>query len=70
MKRLALLVGLLLGGWHSIAQSFELAETAETYQVSPNQMLRIPIRLKNISEKTQFYVIRVVKSDWGNTQKG
>ncbi len=70
MKRLALLMGLLVGGWQSIAQSFELAETAETYQVSPNQMVRIPIRLKNTSEKTQFYVIRVIKSDWGDTQKG
>ncbi|MFM8911347.1 MAG: T9SS type A sorting domain-containing protein [Flammeovirgaceae bacterium] len=70
MKQLALLLGLLVGGWQSIAQSFEVAETAETYQVSPNQMLRIPIRLKNTSEKTHFYVVRVIKSDWGDTQKG
>lgn len=70
MKRLALFLGLLMGGWQSIAQSFELAETAEAYQVSPNQMVRIPVRIKNTSEKTQFYVIRVVKSDWGDTQRG
>lgn len=70
MKRLAFLIGLLVSGSHSIAQSFELAETAELYQLSPNQTVRIPIRVKNISDKPHTYVIRVVKSEWGDTQRG
>ncbi|MFM7851437.1 MAG: hypothetical protein ACKO96_05825, partial [Flammeovirgaceae bacterium] len=70
MKRLALILGLLMVGWHAIGQSFELAAMAESYQMSLNQMLRIPIRIKNTADKPQLYVIRVVKPDWGDTQKG
>src|SRR6478735_5830382 len=52
------------------AQSFDLIDRQETYQTGLSENLRIPLRIKNNSDKPQFYVIRKVSSDLGATQKG
>jgi hypothetical protein len=52
------------------AQHFEVLEGPETYQASFNQLLRIPIKIKNNTDKTQFYIIKKVKGELGDTQKG
>jgi hypothetical protein len=70
MKRLTFFGFFLVWGCQAFSQSFELSETAEHYQISPNQILRIPLRLKNTSDKAQIYTVRVTKNDLGDTQKG
>lgn len=70
MKRLTIFAIFALCGWQSWAQHFEVVEASDNYQLSLNQILRIPIRIKNNSDKAQFYVIRKVKGELGDTQKG
>lgn len=69
MKRfIVLLLALCSSG--AFAQSFELIDRQENYQTGLSENLRIPLRIKNNSDKTQFYIIRKVSSDLGGTQKG
>jgi hypothetical protein len=70
LKQLVLLSVLFLFSWESYAQQFEILEIQEAYQATFNQQLRIPIRIKNNGEKAQFFVIRKVKGELGDTQKG
>jgi hypothetical protein len=70
MKQLVILCFSLIAFWQATAQQFEVLETPDTYQVSFNQQLRIPIRIKNQTDKPQFYIIRKVKGELGDTQKG
>jgi hypothetical protein len=64
---LLMLVGCSIG---ALAQSFELIDRQENYQTGLSENLRIPLRIKNTSDKSQFYVIRKAGSDLGGTQKG
>ncbi len=52
------------------AQSFDFPDQRETYFASIGQTIRIPIQVKNTSEKAQIFVIRKHSSDLGSTQKG
>jgi len=52
------------------AQNFDLIDRQENYQTGLSENLRIPLRIKNNSDKAQFYIIRKVSSDLGGTQKG
>jgi hypothetical protein len=70
LKQLVLLSFLSLFCWSGLAQQFEILEIQEAYQTTFNQQLRIPIRIKNNGEKAQFFVIRKVKGELGDTQKG
>lgn len=70
MKRLVLLMTLLLCEYPIYSQSLEVSETPDHYQISPNQILRIPLRIKNSSDKAHVYIIRVIKGDMGDSQKG
>lgn len=52
------------------AQNFQLVDRQENYQTMLNETLRIPIKIKNNTDKAQFYVIRKVgTSDLGGSQK-
>lgn len=70
MKRWFIIVGLFLAGAAVRAQSFELLDRQDNYQTSVSETLRIPIHIRNTTEKAQFYIVRKVQSDLGLTQKG
>jgi hypothetical protein len=71
MKLRLLLVGfVLLASLASVAQSFELLDRTEEYTTGISQTLRIPIKIKNTSEKAQFYIVRLGVNELSGTQKG
>jgi Secretion system C-terminal sorting domain len=70
MKLIVFICIILLAGWPAGAQHFEVLDGPDNYQTSFNQLVRIPIRIKNNTDKSQFYVIRKAKGDLGDTQKG
>jgi hypothetical protein len=60
-----------IAGWHSSsAQSLELVDRQETYLAAVSETLSIPLRIKNTTDKPQYYIIRKVYSDMGSSQKG
>jgi hypothetical protein len=70
MKQFVIICFFLFTGRQAWAQHFEVLEGPDSYQTSFNQLLRIPIRIKNNTDRAQFYIIKKVKSELGNTQKG
>ncbi|HEY5690510.1 MAG TPA: T9SS type A sorting domain-containing protein [Cyclobacteriaceae bacterium] len=65
------IVLLILCGINVFAQIPELVNKQETsYQVHLSEVLKIPLRIKNTTDKPQFYIIRKVGGDLGGTQKG
>ena len=68
MKSL-IVIGLLVMGWASvIAQSFEILDKQDSYQSGVSQTLRIPLRIRNTTDKAQFYVFKKVQDDLNTTQ--
>jgi hypothetical protein len=70
MKLVAFICFFSLVSWQAGAQHFEVLDAPETYQTSFNQLLRIPIKIKNITDKAQFYIIKKLKGELSDTQKG
>jgi hypothetical protein len=70
MKQLVIICFFLLAVCKAGAQHFEVLEGPDSYQTSFNQLLRIPIRIKNNTDKAQFYVVRKAKGELSDTQKG
>lgn len=69
--RLCRLIFLALIGWSSgFAQSLEFIDRQDTYQASVGETFAIPLRIRNTTDKAQYYIIRKVYSDMGSTQKG
>ena len=52
------------------AQNFELVDRQDSYSAGFNQLIRIQLKIKNNSDKPQFYTIKKTRSDLGETQKG
>ncbi|NJN41508.1 MAG: T9SS type A sorting domain-containing protein [Flammeovirgaceae bacterium] len=66
-----LLIGLLLClSNNTFSQSFELVEKTDYLHTTISEVFQIPIRIRNKSDKAQFFIIRKVSSDLGATQKG
>lgn len=62
---------MILCSLNVFAQRPELINKAETsYQTQLSQVLKIPLKIKNTTDKAQFYIIRKVQGDLGGTQKG
>ena len=70
MKRFFLIVFALASGLPAWSQGFEWADRQDVYQAGLGQTVRIPIRIKNTSDKPQFFIIRKAQSDLGSNQKG
>ncbi|HLZ17357.1 MAG TPA: T9SS type A sorting domain-containing protein [Cyclobacteriaceae bacterium] len=70
MKRWLLFWGSLVLTEIAYAQNFELIDKQDSYQATFSQLVKIPLKIKNNTDKSQFYVIRKVRSDLGETQKG
>jgi hypothetical protein len=51
------------------SQNFELVDTQDSYQSTFNQQVRISLKIKNTSDKSQFYIIRRARIDQVETQK-
>ncbi|HMJ70712.1 MAG TPA: T9SS type A sorting domain-containing protein [Cyclobacteriaceae bacterium] len=70
--RLCRLICVFVLGWSSCfaQQSIEFIDRQDAYSGSVNETLAIPLRIKNTSDKAQFYIIRKVYSDMGTSQKG
>lgn len=64
--------GLLLSSFSlsGFAQTFELLDKQESFQTSLSETVRIPLKIKNNTNKAQFYIIRKLHSDLNGTQKG
>ncbi len=69
MKHLFLLISFFLVTLASYAQNFELIDTQESYLSTFNQQVRIPIKIKNSTEKAQFYIVRRAKIEQLETQR-
>ena len=70
MKRFFFIGIVLLNIGQALGQSFQLVDKQDSYQSSISQTLRIPIRIKNTTDRPQFYIIRKVQDDLASTQKG
>ncbi len=70
MKARLILGWLVLGSATGFAQSFELLDKQDSYQSGISQTIRIPLRIKNTTDKAQFYIFRKVQDDLNTTQKG
>ena len=70
MKTLVIILLSLAPGLQALAQGFEWADRQEIYQAGLGQTIRIPIRIKNTSDKAQFFIVRKAQSDLGSNQKG
>lgn len=53
----------------SYSQNFELVDLQDSYQSTLNQQVRIPLKIKNTSDKVQYYVIRRTRNETIETQK-
>ncbi|CAN5349320.1 hypothetical protein BH09BAC3_BH09BAC3_08580 [soil metagenome] len=69
MKRFLVLVLVLAWCASASAQSFEWIDRQENFQAGLGQTLRIPIRIKNTSDRAQFFIIRKVQGDLQSNQK-
>lgn len=69
MKTLAILVFTLFSV-PLLAQEVEWLDRQDNYQAGLNQTVRIPIKLKNLSNRAQVFIIRKAQSDLGSNQKG
>lgn len=70
MKQLLMLGFFFLSMEITCAEQGEVIDSHDNLQTTINQTIRIPLRVKNTTDKPQFYVIRKVKGDLGDTQKG
>ncbi len=54
----------------AVGQNFELVDRKDTYKANFSQLVKIALKIKNLSDKPYFYVIRKVRSDLSESQKG
>lgn len=70
MKRWIVVGFFLVAGLSAFGQGVEWLDTQETYQTAIGQNARIPIRVKNTSDRPLTLTIRKASGDLNNNQKG
>jgi Secretion system C-terminal sorting domain len=70
MKHFLILTLALLSFNFGFGQTFELVDKQETYLVSAGQTAAISLKIKNNSEKAQFYIFHKVKDETTISRKG
>lgn len=70
MKRVVLVLGILMIGLQAWSQNLELLDKQENFQAGFSESVRLPIKIKNHSDRPQIFVIRRVSADLGSTQRG
>ncbi len=70
MKLWLIFLVMIFGGAELFAQGFDLIDDQENYEATISETVRIPLKIKNTTDKAQFYIIRKGNNDLGGTQKG
>ncbi len=70
MKQFLFIFCLACSSLNLIAQNLELLDRQEFYQTSSVQRLKIPLALKNNTDKVQSFTIRKITNDLGHSTKG
>ncbi len=70
MKRFVVILVLFVASVTAFSQSVEWMDRQENIQAAVGQNIRIPIKIKNTTEKALFYVIKKSQADLGSNQKG
>lgn len=70
IRTLHLMLLILFAGSYASGQSFEVTGVPETVSGHISQTLKIPIKIRNTTEKPQIFIIRLTESDFRATQKG
>ncbi len=70
MKRWLVILILVATGSSAWAQAVDWIDRQDTYQATIGQNFRIPIRVRNTSDKPQTFVIRKATADLNANQKG
>jgi len=70
MKHCLTLFGMLFITLLGYGQSFDLVEPQDAFQTGVGETLKIPIRIRNNTDKPQTYVIRKVQGELSSSQKG
>jgi len=70
MKVWIFLPGILCMALTASGQNFELIDRQENYVSGFNQLVKIQLKVKNNTDRAQFYTIRKSKGDLGESQKG
>lgn len=68
-KRILISLLLLVLGFIARAQTFDWVDRQDNYQAGFGQNLKIPIRIRNTSDKPQFFIIRKAQGETGLNQK-
>ena len=70
MKWFLVLVAIVSSSaFEATAQGFEWIDRQENFQAGLGQTLRIPIRIKNTSDKAHFFIVRKLQGDLESNQK-
>ena len=70
MKKGVLIIAILSACLRGYTQSFQLLDKHDNFTAGLNEQIRIPIRIKNTSDKPYFFAVRKVVSELGDSQKG
>jgi len=69
MRRFLLLAAILTTGWVATGQGFEVGQLQDVYKGTIGDVIKAPIRFKNISDKPITLIVRKVSDQIGSTQK-
>jgi hypothetical protein len=69
MKSWAIIILLLISSLPGLAQNFDLIDRQENFRIPVGETLSIPLKIKNTSDRAQFYMIRKIQSDLISSQK-
>jgi len=71
MTRCRLIIVLIVASTLGAAgQGFEIVDKPETIQAVVSETIQIPVRVRNTTDKAQFYLIRRSSADMAGSQKG
>ncbi|MBP9927329.1 MAG: T9SS type A sorting domain-containing protein [Cyclobacteriaceae bacterium] len=70
MKSWIVAICMLTISLSGLTQSFDLLDRQDAIQADIGETLRIPLKIRNNSEKAQFYIIRKIQGGLNSSQKG
>lgn len=70
MKWILFLLVFSASGFSAGAQTLEWIDRQEHFQATTGQTVRIPIKIKNTTDKVQFFIVKKASGDIGSNQKG
>src|SRR5688500_4775452 len=69
MRRLVWLVFFSSLAFELAAQSFEIGDVQDSYKAYIGEVIKVPVRLTNTTDKALTLIIRRISSNLGGTQK-